>query len=288
MGRLAGTGSVEKNMKAQNTKRALALIAVAFCLLTMLMAKAKAQADPGNQSALGAPLEPLRPGIGADQLFAELDAHNERRKSALQGYTAVRTYQVIDTKGKVHAEEVGRMEFRAPDQKMFIVMSESGSGLIRHRALAPLIYSEIEAAAGKEHHDSSITPENYSLDLLGEQQVGSRRCFVARAIPKREDKYLFNGKLWIDVDDYAVVRIEGHPAKRPSFWIQRADFVREYQKIDGFWLPKRDETFVQVRLYGKKVLTITHQNYVVSAAQNKNERQPAVIQEARAQVLLGG
>jgi hypothetical protein len=271
-------------MTERNTKRALALIAVVFGLVTMLIAKAKAQSDPESQSALTAPLEPLRPGVGADQLFAELDAHNELRKSALQDYTAVRTYQVIDAKGKVHAEEVGRMEFRAPDQKMFVVMSESGSGLIRHRALNPLISSEIEAAAGKEHHDSSITPANYSLELLGEQQVGFNRCFVARAIPKREDKYLFEGKLWIDVDDYAVVRIEGHPARRPSFWIQRADFVREYQKIDGFWLPKKDQTFVQVRLYGKKVLTITHQDYVVNAAQNKKETQPFV-QEARARVL---
>jgi hypothetical protein len=271
-------------MTERNTKRALALIAVVFGLVTMLIAKAKAQSDPESQSALTAPLEPLRPGVGADQLFAELDAHNEIRKSALQDYTAVRIYQVIDTKGKVHAEEVGRMEFRAPDQKMFVVMSESGSGLIRHRALNPLISSEIEAAAGKEHHDSSITPANYSFELLGEQQVGFNRCFVARAIPKREDKYLFEGKLWIDVDDYAVVRIEGHPARRPSFWIQRADFVREYQKIDGFWLPKKDQTFVQVRLYGKKVLTIKHQDYVVNAAQNKKETQP-LVQEARARVL---
>jgi hypothetical protein len=271
-------------MAAWNTKRALALIAVAFWLVTMLIAKAKAQSDSENQSTSTAPLEPLRPGVAADQLFAELDAHNELRKSALHDYTAVRTYQVIDTKGKVHAEEVGRMVFRAPDQKMFVVMSESGSGLIRHRALNPLISSEIEAAAGKEHHDSSITPTNYSLELLGEQQVGFNRCFVARAIPKREDKYLFEGKLWIDVDDYAVVRIEGHPARRPSFWIQRADFVREYQKIDGFWLPKKDQTFVQVRLYGKKVLTITHQDYVVNAAPNKKEAQP-IVQEARARIL---
>jgi hypothetical protein len=64
-------------------------------------------------------------------------------------------------------------------------------------------------------------------------------CFVAQAVPKRKDKYLFEGKLWIDVDDYAVVRIVGHPAKKLSFWIERADFVRQYQKIEGFWLPEK-------------------------------------------------
>ena len=125
------------------------------------------------------------------------------------------------------------------------------------------------------------------MELLGEQQVGPHRCFVSQAIPKREDKYLFEGKLWIDADDYAVVRIEGHPARKPSFWIQRADFVRQYQKIDGFWLPQKDQTFVQVRLYGKKVLTIAHDDYLLNSAQSKNETRPPV-QDARARIIADG
>jgi hypothetical protein len=266
-------------MAIPRTKLTLSLMAAAFIAITTLAVEAKAQSNQENPPKLTAPLEPLRPGVAENQLFAELDAHNELRKSALLEYTVLRTYQVGDLKGKVHAEEIGRMEFRAPDQKKFVVTSETGSGLIRRMALNPLISSEIEAAAGKVHHDSAISSANYSLALLGEQQVGPYHCFVAQAVPKRKDKYLFEGKLWIDVDDYAVVRIEGHPARKLSFWIERADFVRQYQKIDGFWLPEKDQTLVQVRLYGKKVLTIEHQNYVVNAAQNKDRR--AVVQEAR-------
>jgi hypothetical protein len=268
-----------RSASAARTKLVLRLAAATFIVVTVLMVEAKAQSDLENQTELTAPLEPLRPGVTESQLLAELDAHNELRKSALHDYTVVRTYQVIDIKGKVHAEEIGHMEFRAPDRKAFTITAESGSKLVRHTALTPLISSEIEAAAGKTHHDSSITVANYSMDLLGEQQVGPYRCFVAQAIPRRKDKYLFEGKLWIDVDDYAVVRIEGHPAKKLSFWIQSADFVRQYQKIDGFWLPQKDQTFVQVRLYGKKVLTITHQDYVVNVAQNRKEVRP-LLQEA--------
>src|SRR5712671_7052195 len=145
-------------------------------------------------------------------------------------------------------------------------------GLVRHMALNPLINSEIEAAAGKEHRDSAISTDNYSLNLLGEQQLGPYRCFVAEAVPKRRDKYLFEGRVWIDVNDYSVVRIEGHPARKLSFWIQHADFVRQYQTIDGFWLPERDQTLVQVRLHGKKILQIEHWNYVVNEGQSTNER----------------
>ena len=268
-----------EGVSAARTKLILRLVAASFIAITVLMARAKAQSDLENQNVLTAPLEPLRPGVAESQIFAELDAHNELRKSALHDYTARRTYQVVDLKGKVHAEEIGRMEFHAPDKKQFVVTSETGSGMIRRMALNQLISSEIEAAAGKEHHDSAISPENYSLNLLGEQQVGPYRCFVAQAVPKRKDKYLFEGRVWIDVEDYAVVRVEGHPAKKLSFWIQRADFVRQYQKIGSFWLPQRDETFVQVRIYGKKVLTIDHRDYVVNAAQSNEGEAP--VQEAR-------
>lgn len=249
---------------------ALCLIAGTFIPMTFAMGT-KAQDSQESEPEPTGPIEPLRPGIVEDQIFAELVSHNEARNAALLEYTTLRTYQVVDLQGRVHAQEIGQMEYRAPDKKTFVVTSEGGSGLIRHMALNPLIASEIATAGGKEHQDSSITPANYTLSLLGEQRVGADRCFVARAIPKRNDKYLFEGEVWIDIQDYAVVRIEGHPAKKLSFWIERANFVRKYQKIDGFWLPQKDETFVQVRLYGKKILTIDHQNYAVNPATDKFE-----------------
>jgi hypothetical protein len=218
-----------------------------------------------------APVEPPRPDINETRIFIELLAHNEQRNTALLAYTEQRTYEVTDTTGKVRAQESGQMEYRAPDKKTFVTTSESGSGLVRRLALNPLIASEIEAASGKQHHDTAITPANYTFELLGEQRVGPYRCFVVRAMPKRSDKYLFEGKVWIDTEDYAVVRIAGHPAKQLSFWIERADFVREYQKIDGFWFVQKDETFVQVRMYGRKVLIIDHQNYTVAGGRNTEE-----------------
>jgi len=255
-----------RNTTTPNTKIRLFFVDAAFLAMTTFAVGAHAQVNQQRQTELTTPLEPLRPGVTASQIFDELLAHNALRAATLMNYTAFRTYQVVDLKGKVHAEEIGQMDYRAPDQKTFVVTSEKGSVLVRRLALNALIASEIETTAG----DSAISPTNYTLDLLGEQQVGPYHCFVAQAIPERRDKYLFEGKVWIDVDDYAVVRIEGHPAKKLSFWIQRADFVRQYQKIDNFWLPQRDMTFVDVRLYGKKVLTIDHHDYSVNSSLANN------------------
>jgi hypothetical protein len=244
--------------------RAFPLLLVLFSLMLNLSG-ARAQSDREESGVdVAAPIEPLPPDIDESRLFSELLTHNELRNAALAGYTEERTYQVTDLTGRVRAQEIGQMEYRAPDKKTFATTSESGSGLVRRLALNPLIASEIDATSTKQNHDSAITPANYTLELLGEQQVGPYRCILARATPKRIDKYLFEGKIWIDSEDFAVVRITGHPAKKVSFWIERVEFVREYQKIDGFWLPQKDETHVQVRMYGQKVLTIDHQNYIVA------------------------
>ena len=252
-----------RNATTSNMKIRLFLVDAALLAMTTFAVSAHAQ--QWNQTDLTTPLERLRPGVTAVQIFDELVAHNSLRAATLRSYTALRTYQVVDLEGKVHAEEVGRMEYLAPDEKKFVVTSEKGSVVVRRLALNALIASEIETTAGKQHHDSAISPANYTLDVLGEQDVGPYHCYVAQAVPKRRDKYLFEGKIWIDAEDYAVVRIEGHPAKKLSFWIQRADFVRQYQRIDSFWFPQRDMTFVDVRLYGKKVLTIDHREYTVNS-----------------------
>jgi hypothetical protein len=161
-------------MSGRNTKRALAVIASAFVVLTICIAHARAQSPPENETKIKAPIEPLRPRITANQLFAHLETHNELRKSALYDCPVFRTYRLSDLEGIAHAEETGRMEFHAPDQK-FIVASENGS--------------------------KSLVPG------------GSGRT-------------------------------EGHPARKLSFWVEHADFVRQYEKIDGVGLPHQGRSHI--------------------------------------------
>lgn len=211
-----------------------------------------------------APVESPAGEISGSQLLAELATHDQIRNAALLAYTELRTYQLTDAVGKVRAQQSGQMEFRAPGKLTFVSNSEAGSGVVRRLAFNPLIASEIEAASGKTLEESAITPANYTFEILGEEYVGPNRCFVAWASPKRPDKYLFEGKVWIDAEEFAIVRVAGHPARKLSFWIDQVNFVREFERIDGFWLPRKDQTFVQVKLYGQKVLTIEHQYYAVS------------------------
>ena len=202
-----------------------------------------------------------------NEIITQLILHNHLRDARLEHYSVVRTYEVRNHDGKMSAQEVVRMEYHAPGNKTFLKTSEKGSGNVRRMVFDRLMESESETVAGREHHDSALTPANYTFTRIGEEDLGSHHCYVVQVTAKRKDKYLFDGSVWIDVQDFAVVKIAGHPAKKPSFWINRADFVRQYQKIGEFWVPYRDETVVHVRLIGERLFTIDHKEYSINGGQ---------------------
>jgi len=239
-------------------RRALLVVALVGSMMTRGLA-----ADKSVPGLTPPSLQRTLRTMNGDELFRKLLEHNRARDLRLKQYAAVRTYKVTNDKGKLYAQEVVRVEYQAPDQKKFSVDSEEGSRLVREMVFKRLLESESETSSGQAHHDSAIKPANYEFKLIGEDEVGPYHCLVVEAVPRRIDKYLFDGFIWIDATDYAIVKIAGQPAKPLSFWVTSADFVREYQKIGEFWLPARDETLVHVRFYGKKILTIDHRDYTI-------------------------
>ena len=231
-----------------------------------ILLPARHSADGGAQES-AAP-KPSAQEMTPEQLYSRLLEHNRARESRLREYSQTRTYEMTNAQGKVNAKTVVRVEYHAPSTKTFTTQSEEGSWVIRSLVFKRLMDSELDTASGRNRQDSSIRPENYTLDVLGKEDVRGYHCYVADATPTRRDKYLFEGKVWIDDNDFAVVKIEGHPAKNPSFWIKRIDFVRQYQKIGDFWLPWRDESTNEVRVYGKKTLSIEHNDFTVNGEQS--------------------
>lgn len=199
-----------------------------------------------------------------DVVVAKLVESNRLRESRLQQYSVHTTYRVQNDKGETSAETRVLLRYRAPGTKEFKIVSETGSGLIRSRVFKPLMDMEVETASVRNRYDSSITTNNYTFTLLGEEDVDGARCFVVQATPKRMDKYLFKGKVWVHAVDFAVVRVAGQPARNPSMWIKRVDFVRRYQKIGEFWLPLKNESVTRIRIFGRNTLTTDYEHYDIT------------------------
>ncbi len=220
-----------------------------------------------GQTVASAPLNSA-PGkqISTADLFARMTVRHHWQETHLDRLSATRTYKLENDKGKTVAEQVVVMEYTAPGTETFTSSSEKGSDFVLHHVFRRLMEREKERVRADKDPDSLITPENYTFEIVGTESIGSSNCSVVHAVPKHKRTDLFEGNIWIDNKDFAIVKITGHLAKSPSFWIKRVDFSRNYQKIDGFWLLSREEAVSAIRVFGKETLTIDYQNYAVNGA----------------------
>ena len=83
-------------------------------------------------------------------------------------------------------------------------------------------------------------------------------------LPKTSYRFLVRGRIWVDAEEYAITRVEGSPAKNPSFWIRDVQIVLRYSRTGPFWLPLRNESRANARILGRSELTIDYYDYVVN------------------------
>ena len=111
-------------------------------------------------------------------------------------------------------------------------------------------------------------------------------------LPKTKNKYLYRGKIWVDAKDFAVVRIEGEPARNPSFWIKKTEVRHSYVKVNDFWLPAENHTESVIRLGGKAILSIEYKDYKITSAAplrgSENAREKSLLKVSGLLASFGG
>ena len=141
------------------------------------------------------------------------------------------------------------------------VVSEHGWKSAHKHVLHKMLASETETSLPNSRPKTRLVPQNYEFNLVGSDNIQGRPAYVLEAFPKRSDKYLFRGRVWVDAQDYAVVRIEGQPAKNPSFWIHSTHFVAQYQKSGPFWFPSSTTSVTDARIFGTTDVNIRYFDY---------------------------
>ena len=210
----------------------------------------------------------------ADEIVAKMVQRDEERRAALSGYTGVRRYVLSNSTHHKEAEMIVRMVYHTDGSKEFEVVSSTGWGGVRKHVFPRLLEAEVEASRPGSPENSRMTPENYSFAMLRTDQVDGRLTYVLEATPKKQKKYLMHGTIWVDAEDFAIVRVEGEPAKNPSFWIKSVHFGHKYQKVGPYWLAASDKSISDVRIFGPTELRIDYFDYVVNNASALQARLP--------------
>jgi hypothetical protein len=201
-------------------------------------------------------------------IVEKMQAANLQRAEALLGYSGRRVYKV-DYRGFPsgrHAEMIVEAVYTFPAQKDFRIVSESGSKLLLQHVLYRLLDSEKEALQNANRKQTAMSTENYTFRFVDTEQGAEGKLYVLQVEPKIKNKFLYRGTIWVDAADFAVARIEGKPAKNPSWWISSTEIHHRYSKVDRFWLPVHNESVTHVRVGGQAVLTIEYTEYKIKTA----------------------
>jgi hypothetical protein len=189
-----------------------------------------------------------------------------KREALSQGYAGYRRYIFDNNRMHKHAELVVTVKCDSDGSKHFDVVSEDGWKTANHKILRKMLESEAETSVPLIRTKARLTPDNYSFAMVQQDSIEGRSTYVIDVTPKREDKYLFKGRIWVDANDYALVRAEGKPAKNPSFWTRSIHFVQQYQKSGDFWFPATTESVTQARIVGNTDVTIQYFDYAPNTA----------------------
>jgi len=203
----------------------------------------------------------LPPLPTADEVVAKMMTRDSERQARLHGYTANRRYVLENRDHHKRAEMMVRMVSREDGSKQFEIVSESGWGGARKHVFPRLLQAETEAARPDLRERSRITSENYRFEMAGTECLRDRQAYVLSIEPKTPNKYLARGRIWVDAAEYAIIRVEGQPAKNPSFWFKSVHFAHDYDKSGSFWFPVLDHSVTDVRIFGATEMTIEYFDY---------------------------
>ena len=155
--------------------------------------------------------------------------------------------------------------------KHFGTVSEAGWGSANKHVLHKMLESESETSSPENRPKSRLTANNYDFSFVGTEQIEGRQTYVIDVVPKRRDKYLMEGRIWVDATDYALARAEGKPAHTPSFWTHTVHFVQQYEKKGEFWFPISTESTTEARIFGTTRVNITYSDYVPNISEARAE-----------------
>jgi hypothetical protein len=209
------------------------------------------------------------PLSSTDEVVAKMVERDTQREAELGGYTATRHY--VGVHKRTRAEMKVEVTCTGNGAKQFKILSEEGPYVIRSLVLERMLKEEAESSRPEIRKFNRIAPGNYDFRLMGKDSVNGHPAYLLQVTPKHINKYLIEGNIWVDAEDYSIVRIEGQPARNPSFWIRTTHFVHTYQKVGPFWFAASTHSVSDIRIYGSAEVMIDNYDYVTRTVNNHSD-----------------
>jgi hypothetical protein len=198
-----------------------------------------------------AQVAPTAPNL--DEILAHMAQARMENQARLKPYVVTRLYVLTGKdEAKTKSEVTAEVSFTPPNVKKYVIKQTDGGGL-GERIVRRMLDGETQIV--KDYGATDYTVANYDFSFGGEELLDGNRCYVIGLSPKRKDKTLLRGNLWIDAVTYRVRRMEAEPAKSPSWWLKDPQVIFTYGNVDGMWLQTASEFTTSVRIFGRHKMT---------------------------------
>jgi len=197
-----------------------------------------------------------------EDIIAGMALARAENQAHFRSYLVTRDYKLFGKEiAKIKSQVIADISFVPPTTKKYTIQKAKGTGF-GEMVVRRMLMSEVEIA--KDYVSTDFSPDNYDLRFILEENVGGQRCYVLDLLPKRKDKNLLKGKIWIDAGTYLPQRVEGEPVKTPSWWLRRLHIELSYGEVGGMWLQTALKATAAVRILGPHTIVSSDVKYQLS------------------------
>src|SRR5580704_6837523 len=151
-----------------------------------------------------------------------VDAAVASRSENVLGFTDIEHYVVYRRGDDTHpaAEATVQDTYKKGVGKTYTILSQSGSTILLHLGLRPLLDNEQIINQPGNVEKSWFTSANYQMTLKagGAHKLDGRVCFALDIKPKAQAPNLIVGIIWVGAHDGTLVKVDGVASKNPSPW----------------------------------------------------------------------
>jgi hypothetical protein len=188
-----------------------------------------------------------------DLILDNLERTEQQNAALSRPYEVARKYILFRRDDRKPSSEVtAQISFTPPNIKTFNITEERGNP--RGRKIVRDVLEQ-EIASTKAGHKSDVCRSNYDFVFLREENFGAVPEYVLHIIPKRQEKGLLLGDIWVDAKTYHIRQIVGIPLKSPSFWIKDLHITLRFADENGMWMSVAMDAIATVRLLGVYTLS---------------------------------
>lgn len=181
-------------------------------------------------------------------ILDSLERTEEQNPALSQPYQVTREYKVFRNDDPMPVSAVtAQISFTPPETKTFQIAKADGSPRGR-KIVITILKQEIDSA--KDGHRGDITRSNYDFTFLRQQLFGVVPEYVLHIIPKRKERGLLLGDIWVDAKTFRIRQIVGVPLRNPSIWVENLHITVQFADVNAMWLPVSVDAIAIIHFLG--------------------------------------